>query len=242
MYARKLLLLFGLALGSGAVPLVAQADTLLVASPSLGYDVAVVVLDLTPDGGRAPLVYLTDGFKWLDAGLADTLRRLTATGAVRPARYVFVSSRPPGGGADRREAEFLANPAYLQFFTETLLPAVEESVPHPVAAADRALVGLSFGGLNAAWFASRGAPFAHYGLLSPITYPYPKLTQDIAFGPAEGQRFFVSTGRYDAERYVDPLLALYRAAGTEVRELRTAGGHDFVNWLGQVEALLDFLF
>ncbi|MEL6356124.1 MAG: hypothetical protein AAFQ37_04240, partial [Bacteroidota bacterium] len=100
---------------------------------------------------------------------------------------------------------------------------------------------ISFGGLNAAYFAAQDAPFQNYALLSPVTYPCKELNQKIIFGPQRGLRIFLSTGRQDAERYVDELLALYQSKDFVLQELRTEGGHDFANWQAQLETLLNFL-
>ena len=222
-------------------PLGAQPVPLTVDSEHLGRSVSVTLADLSGGAPDCPVVYLTDGRKLLDHGFLLEIERLTASGEVGPAHYVFVSTVDPATGEDRRNDDFFANPAYLAFFTEELIPAAEAKLNYQVRPEDRSLVGLSFGALNAAWFAAKGAPFGNYGLLSPITYPHATLNQDIVFGPTEGQRFFVSTGTADAERYVGDLLALYRARGFAVEEVRTEGGHDFDNWRGQLSALLNFL-
>ena len=224
-----------------ALSLCAQPEPLTIVNKHLGTSVSVVLADLSGGNTGCPVIYFTDGQKLIDNGFLTEIERLTAAGEAPPAHYVFVSTVDPASGADLRNDYFFANPDYLAFFTEELLPAAEAKLDYPVTPADRSLVGISFGGLNAAWFAAKDAPFWNYGLLSPITYPHDKLNQDIVFGPSAGQRIFISTGQDDAERYVDELLGLYRNRDFVIKEVRTTGSHDFANWRGQLPALFQFL-
>lgn len=224
-----------------AYSLTAQQIPLPINSEHLGRTVLAVRVDLTGGATDCPIVYFTDGQKVIDNGFLTEIERLTTAGEVAPAHYIFVRTIDPVSGEDLRNEYFFANPDYLAFFTEELIPAAEGHLGYHITKFDRSLVGVSFGGLNAAWFAAKGAPFANYGLLSPITYPHAKLNQDIVFGPTEGQRIYISTGTADAERYVKDLLALYRSRDFMIKEVRTAGGHDFDNWRGQLPALLQFL-
>ena len=176
---------------------------------------------LSTGSNAAHLIYLTDGQKLVENGLWTQIEQLTHAGIVPPARYVLVSSID-AAGTDHRNNDFFCNPNFLHFFTEELLPAVEGT--ERLDRSQRSLVGVSFGGLNAAWFAAMDAPFGSFGLLSPITYPRrAALNRQIAFGPRQGQRLFVSTGRHDAETYVDQLLALYAGKDFETKILRTEG-------------------
>lgn len=204
---------------------------------ALGRTVRYTVLQTGPDAEH--LIYLTDGQKLVENGFWAQIEELTRRKIVPPARYVLVSSID-ATGTDHRNDDFFCNAEFLRFFVEELLPTVEGD--RPVERSRRSLVGVSFGGLNAAWFAAMDAPFGNYGLLSPITYPRrEELSRRIVFGPQSGQRFFVSTGRYDAEKYVDQLLALYAGMEVETTVLRTEGGHDFTNWSAQLPDLLNFL-
>lgn len=215
----------------------AQVQWEVVKSNALGRK--VLFANLATDPTADHLVYVTDGRKFIENGLWAEIERLTTAGEVPVARYVFVSSID-ANGTDHRNDDFFCNPDHLAFFNKELIPMVEAE--HPVAKTYRSLLGISFGGLNAAWFAAMDAPFANYGLLSPITYPrQEELNRRIAFGPSSGQRIFLSTGKQDAERYVDELLALYATKDFTLDTLRTGGAHDFANWRGQLQRILRFL-
>ena len=224
-----------------ALNLCAQPEPLTIVSKHLGTSVEAMLADLSGGATGCPIIYLTDGQKLIDNGFLTEIERLTAAGEAPPAHYVFVSTVDPASGEDLRNDYFFANPGYFAFFTEDLIPTAEAKLNYPVTPADRSLVGISFGGLNAAWFAAKNAPFRNYGLLSPITYPHDKLNQEIVFGPSADQRIFISTGHDDAERYVDDLLGLYRNRDFVIKEVRTTGSHDFANWRGQLPVLLQFL-
>lgn len=218
----------------------AQSDTLLITSQSLGHDIRVVVHDMTPEVADKPIVYFTDGEKMIEKGALTQLGQLTQSRRIAPAYYVFVSTIDPATQADRRNDYFFCNPKYLTFFEEELLPTVEASFGRTFGAQDRSLVGVSFGGLNAAYFSAHSSQFQHYGLLSPITYPCPSVMQDLAFSKNEALRIFLSTGQQDAEQYLRPLEQMYTSNDYQVRVRYTDGGHDFENWNAQLEEVLNF--
>ncbi len=228
-----LFLIFGASLS-------AQRTELSVKSEFLQQTIAVTLVSFDPVEKDLPIVYITDGRKAIDFGLLAEIERLTKAGTALPAHYVFVSTIDDEG-TDHRNGYFFCNSDYLKFFTEELLPSVEGKLNAHFTPADRSLVGISFGGLNAAYFASRNAPFRNYALLSPVTYPCPELAAKIAFGPQRGQRIFLSTGHNDAEQYVSQLKGLYASKEHDVERLETAGGHDFGNWLPQLKQVLPFL-
>jgi len=218
-----------------------QSDDLIINSSYLDKPVAVTVKKSTINEDDLPIIYVTDGKKFIDNGLFAEIKKLQEKGKVPPAHYVFVSTISPMDQVDYRNDYFFCNPDYLAFFQEELIPQVEQKIGKIFTRDKRSLIGISFGGLNAAYFAAQDAPFRNYALLSPVTYPCKELNQKVMFGPQKGQRIFVSTGTRDAERYVDDLLSLYNSKDFEIKESRTKGGHDFDNWKGQLEEVLLFL-
>ncbi len=108
---------------------------------------------------------------------------------------------------------------------------------------ERLLVGISFGGLNAAYFSAKSVNlFQNFALLSPVTYPRPAVLQDIVFSQNRDLRIFLSTGQNDAEKYVAPLKSMYSGKGYTIKLLHTDGGHDFENWNSQLKQLINFFF
>ena len=77
-------------------------------------------------------------------------------------------------------------------------------------------MGLSFEGLNAAYFSAHSSLFEEYVLLSPITYPCSDVIQDILFLDKESLSIFLSTGQLDAEKYVQALKSIYESKGYQM--------------------------
>ncbi|MEL6655411.1 MAG: alpha/beta hydrolase-fold protein [Bacteroidota bacterium] len=201
-----------------------------------------VYLRAAPNPGKQDAVhYFTDGKKLLENDFLDTLQLVEERLLLEPAHWIFISTIDPVTGQDHRNEYFFCNPDYLQFIDSTLIPAVEEQLGISPRPSDRSLIGLSFGGLNAAYFSAHSQIFQNFALLSPVTYPCPMVERDILFSENADIRVWLSTGRNDAERYVQKLEAVYRGKGLKVEILETDGSHDFANWRQQIETILRFL-
>jgi len=232
----KLILTLLLALFS--FPLLGQWDSLILYSPELGRRVEVLTFDPAPTTLKKRIYYFTDGRKWIKGAGRDSLMALKDQHAM----LIFVSSLDVDDPAlDHRETDFFCNPAYADFFHHTLIPHVEKRVHLIEGFSKRILVGISFGGLNAAYFSSlEQSPFTGFALLSPITYPCPDIHTRIMLAQATDRKIFLSTGKYDAEKYIRPLTAIYRGKGHDLTVLQTEGHHEFKNWLGQLAELWAF--
>ena len=236
----KFSLLFILFLLS-SVQSAAHEEIFIVESKILGKSIEVRLLETAHGHIDKPVVYITDGKKMYDNGFWKKITELTEAGKIPAAYYVFVSTIAPLSGEDLRNDYFFCNADYLAFFAKELLPAAENRMPKKFQAKERCLVGISFGGLNAAYFSAHTDLFGGYGLLSPVTYPCEKVVQDLVFSSAKNLRIYLSTGRNDAENYLRPLERIYKNKGHKVKTVQTEGGHDFANWNEQVTALLGFL-
>ena len=229
-----LLLLFG--------PLLLSAqDSLRVSSRYLNTDIMVYIWKAPGRGADERHIYATDGLKLIEAGALKKIQELSKAGLIPAATYIMVSSRDPNSGRDLRNVQFFCNPDYLSFFEQELIPAVERRLAAKASPARRALMGISFGGLNAAYFTAKSSSFQNYALVSPITYPCPKLTEHIAFGPNKDLRIWLSTGTNDAEVYVSQLQPLYASKGFTLKQIQTSGAHDFDNWNQLWPAMINFL-
>jgi|GEM_PF-5693729 len=193
------------------------------------------------ENGEGPILYFTDGQKMIDNGALDCIKKLTESKKIPGAHYVFISTVDPHTAVDKRNTYFFCNPDYLGFFEEELIPTVEGRLSLRPNPNERSLIGISFGGLNAAYFSGKTDLFKNYGLLSPITYPCKEALAAIAFSKNKDLRIFISTGTNDAESYVGPLYQLYTSKGYTVERMQTQGAHDFKNWNRQLETLISFL-
>ncbi|MEO1485525.1 MAG: alpha/beta hydrolase-fold protein [Bacteroidota bacterium] len=215
---------------------------LVVDSKILNTKTEVEILPLGNADDIKSALYFTDGEKLLGAGVAKRLHTLFKAGKIPPAYLVFVSAIDLNDSIDKRNTYFFCNPDYLDFFENELLPHVEKTIGKAFTPDERGLVGISFGGLNAAWFSAKSTSFTKYALLSPVTYPCKKVIQEITFSRNDGLKLFISTGKNDAEHYVEELVKIYQTKEYEIHSERTQGGHDFKNWASQFELMLNFLF
>ncbi|MEL6306081.1 MAG: alpha/beta hydrolase-fold protein [Bacteroidota bacterium] len=215
---------------------------LVVDSKILNTKTEVQISQLGDAEAIASVVYFTDGEKLLKAGILDKLNALFNQGKIPPTYLVFVSAVDLNDAVDKRNTYFFCNPDYLDFFENELLPKTEKTIGKSFTPLQRGLVGISFGGLNAAWFSAKSTSFTKYAVLSPVTYPCKKVIAEITFSKNEDLKVFISTGKNDAEHYVEPLTNIYEAKGYEIHSEKTQGGHDFDNWAGQLELIFNFLF
>ncbi|MEM6804542.1 MAG: alpha/beta hydrolase-fold protein [Bacteroidota bacterium] len=187
---------------------------------------------------EGPIFYVTDGEKMIEYGAASLIDSLFKKKLIPRAKYIFLSSIDPQTRIDHRNEYFFCNENYLDFFEKELIPAIEgKSKQTP----ERYLVGVSFGGLNAAYFAAHTDKFQGYALLSPISYPCEKLNQNLAFSQFSNYKVYLSTGKMDAESYVESLYPMLRSKTENIKLVHTKGGHDFDNWNAQLGNIINFM-
>ena len=221
---------------------VGQEQRLEISSTYLDTKTELKIFDLGEKKSGKPVVYFTDGAKLLQAGFLDRITTLFNQEKIPPAYLVFVSAVDLNDQVDKRNTYFFCNSNYLDFFEKEVLPRSEKAIGSSFSPMHRALVGISFGGLNAAWFSAKSSAFTNYALLSPVTYPCKKVITDIAFSSNEKLRVYISTGKNDAEHYTEPLHKIYGTKRYKLHFEQTNGGHDFDNWLNQIETVFTFLF
>lgn len=214
-----------------------QLDTLLLHSNILEKSITSFILDYKPKD-TASIFYLTDGKKMIENEALEIIDSLTNCGAIPKAKYIFVSTIDPQTGEDFRNDYFFCNPNYVHFFEQELIPYIEKGTK---AQTKRHLIGLSFGGLNAAFFAAQSSLFSGYALLSPITYPCTSINEQLIFSIFSGYKVYISTGKKDAESYVEELYPILKLKTDTIKLMHTKGGHDFENWNQQLEAIFNFL-
>ena len=214
-----------------------QVDTLLLPAKILAKQTNIFIWDYS-NGEATSVFYFTDGEKLINQGAGEKIDSLTRSGSIPKAKYVFVSTLAPESREDLRNDYFFCNESYVHFFEQELIPAVELS---RISNVDRFLIGISFGALNAAYFAAQTDSFGGYGMLSPITYPCTSLNEKLAFSSFENYKVFLSTGTTDAENYVRDLAPILSIKTNQLRLVTTKGGHDFSNWNQQLGDLINFM-
>ncbi len=235
------LILFTLLLTVASCQAQEHPESMIIESEILSRQLRFQIYDANEQVVEKPIIYLTDGQKMINHKVIPLLTELTESGRIRPAYYVFLSSIDPVTEVDYRNEYFFCNADHLRFFEQEFMPFVERQLPGTFSVEDRSLIGISFGGMNAAYFSAHATTFTGFGLLSPVTYPCQSLAQDIAFSANQNLNIYLSTGRNDAESYIDLLEPVYQAKDYRIQVVRTAGKHDFANWNQQWEDLVNFL-
>ncbi len=207
------------------------------------------VLVYAPDGdfdAPRPAVYVQDGKGFYHYGrLPQVADALLAAGLIPPARLVFVQP------ADRN-SEYIFNADWAAFMTEDLLPSLERAAP---CDGFRALLGVSLGGLAAAWLAwTRPDLFAAVGahsgafLIGPDDAPPDPfagsewLRAALAAGEGPCLRWYLDCGSLEwlapAHERLAPLLD---ARGDPHRLVFRSAGHNWENWRNGLAPALRFL-
>jgi enterochelin esterase-like enzyme len=238
-----LLLFAGTASAAGDV-----SDNVRISSDVLGYDLQyrVYLPDSVNAQAKLPVMFVTDGPSYLSRGrMPLVLDRLIQEGEIDPIVVVFVDSRDPDNlQKNRRNAQFLCNSDYLNFYADELIPTIESNYPVADNREARGVIGMSFGATNAACFGLKGSNvFSRLGMLSPANHPVSDLLPAYEESPLLPLKIFLSTGKpndnTEANRRFHKVLKDkgYNPEYVEVRE-----GHNWDNWEPLLDDLLLFLY
>lgn len=213
------------------------SDDIRISSNVLGYDLQYRVYE-PEDMGRnseLPTLYITDGQWYISRGeLPALLDREIALGNIEPVLVVFVDSRNPDNlQQNRRNQQFFCNPRYIDFFTDELLPTVDEKYPTSAVRGDRVILGLSFGGRNSACFGlMANDSFAGIAMQSPANS---EMVDELRFQYMAQDKLplkiFMSVGTVNdntqaGRQFMETLkFQEYDLTYREVNE-----GHDWDNW------------
>lgn len=208
-----------------------------ISSDSLGYDLQYRVYE--PEGVRSnselPTLYITDGQWYISRGeLPALLDKEIAAGNIEPVLVVFVDSRNPDNlQQNRRNQQFFCNPRYVDFFTDELLPTIDEEYSTSAVRDDRVILGLSFGGRNSACFGLMAHDsFAGIAMQSPANS---EMVDELRFQYMAQEKLplkiFISVGTVNdntqaGRQFMETLkFQEYDLTYREVNE-----GHDWDNW------------
>lgn len=235
------------------VPYIAFADSTLtsdirISSEVLGYDLQYRVY--LPDGVESlknlPVLYITDGPGYIKQGrVPRVLNRLIKQGRIEPVIAVFVDATDPDDSKlNRRNQQFACNENYLKFFADELLPTIEEAYPAATDREKRTILGVSFGGLNAACFGLMGhTTFSGIGMHSPANHPVPGLLPGYEKAPTLPLKIFLSTGEpYDNTNSNRRFRTLLRKKGYDLKYIEVSEGHNWDNWKPLIDDVLLYFY
>jgi enterochelin esterase family protein len=141
---------------------------------NLGHEVAYRVY--TPAGydtlGALPSIYVTDGHEYAAdhmGSMVIVLDNLIADGRIEPAVAVFIDPRDlENPYNNRRTTHYVANPSFVNYVADELIPAIDQKYKSDSTAQRRAILGTSLGGSNAAYFgATMPDLFGNVAIQSP---------------------------------------------------------------------------
>ena len=221
-------------------------------SARLGYSVRYRVW--TPAGYEAdpdlfrnlPVLFVTDGHEYADDRLGaalPVLDNLVAEGRIQPPVVVFVDPRDPVSGTNRRQEQYVANPAFAGFVADELAPLIDAAYRTAGTEASRGVLGTSLGGVCALYFAAeRPDAFRRIGTMSPALWAAPQLYDALA-GQSLSQHHFLSAGtlfdRTDNARAMRDVLS---APGYELTYAERNEGHSWGQWRALMAPMLEALF
>lgn len=207
-----------------------------ISSTVLGYDLQYRVY--LPEGNAAgsdyPVLFLTDGQNYLRRGDMDKLLdTMIGDEEINPIIAVFVDPRDPDDlESNRRRMQFLCNADYLQFYIDELIPAVEQDFPVKKDRSARTIMGLSFGGTNAACFGAMGFDFfSGIVMQSPANHPVPNLLPVYQSLPTLPLKVFLSTGvPNDNSQANRRFHAILKDKDYDMKYMEVREGHNWDNW------------
>ena len=219
-----------------------------ISSVAMGYDIQyrVYVPEGIQPGDQLPVMFITDGPSFIQNGrMPNVLDRLIRLNRIEPVIVVFVDSRNPDNlFENRRNDEFFCNRYYLAFYIYDLIPAIEKSYPVQRTREGRSILGVSFGGLNAACFGLLGFDtFSGIAMQSPANHPVENLLPAYENEPTRPIKIFLSTGASrdnsaDNRRF----RKILKDKGYEMKYMQTDEGHNWDNWRPLIDDVLLFYY
>jgi len=219
-----------------------------ISSETLGYSLQyrVYVPQAAGSASDLPVLYITDGPGYVSQGrMQKVLDRLIESGKIEPVVAVFVDARDPDNlRTNRRNSQFLCNKDYLDFYVEELIPVVEKSWPVGRTRDHRGILGLSFGGTNAACFGLMGyETFSDIGMHSPANHPVKELLPAYEEMPLLPLKIFLSTGSpNDNTKANRRFRTVLEDKGYPMKYIETQQGHNWDNWRPLIDDVLLYFY
>lgn len=250
MFKRSIFFVFSLIIFS--VQAVSDAGTLSdnirIESKKLGYALQYRVY--TPNGydniENLPALYVTDGQWYLNQGqLHKELDKQIESGAIKPIIAVFIDSQNPDNlRQNRRNQQFFCNTDYANFFKDELVPAISANYKASSNREDRVILGMSFGGLNAACFGVTATEtFKGIAMQSPAMHPVPKLYDFYRNSPTKSLNIFFSIGtQNDNTQAGREFKKILEEKNYELSYIEVPYGHSWKNWKPLLDDVLLYFF
>lgn len=224
------------------------SDVQLIHSEALTYELQYWVYtpanyDVLED---LPVLYVSDGAWYKETGnMPAVLDSLISAELMEPIVAVFLDARIPGyEHLSRRNAQFFCNSSYIEFYKRELIPTIDNTYKTRPDRSARAILGLSFGGLNSACFGLYAHDsFEGIAMQSPATHPVRYIHQAYADSVRLPLRIFLSSGdRNDNEARTRALRDILRGKEYPMQYVEVPFAHNWDNWGPLQDDLLLYFF
>ena len=230
-----------------AVPDYKLSDNIRIQSQILGYPLhyrllAPANIESYPN---LPLMFVTDGEKYLQQLNFDKeIVSLIQQQKISPLIAVFVDSRDPDDlTINRRHSQFMCNADYANFYRQEFVPQLEQQLQLQHSAAQRMIMGLSFGALNAGCFGILLPDlFGNLAMQSPASDKHvnilAKIYQD---SPVSAVKMFITVGtRNDNTRAGRAFHRQLKQQGYDIAYHEVPYGHVWENWQSTLPLVLQW--
>lgn len=196
---------------------------------------------------KLPVIYINDGYSYIKKGnLPKVLDSLINNNIINPIVVVFLEPIDKNNNwKNIRQELFLCNPTFVEFFTKEFMPRIEKTHPVSSERKDRTIMGVSFGGLAAAYIA-KSAPnlFKNIIMQSPAFHSCENIYKSYAKGKKEGFKIYLSYGTgKDTEKQDIPMIKILKQKHYELKVERVEGGnHSWSIWKNQLNDIFIYLF
>jgi len=224
-------------------------DNRRISSEVLGYDLQyrVYIPQQSSADTAMPVIYITDGQWYISEGeLPQLLDREIAVGRIDPVIAVFVDSRNPDDlQQNRRNQQFFCNPAYVGFFTQELVPYIDQNYSSRAERDARVILGLSFGGRNSGCFGLMAhETFGGIAMQSPANTP---MVEDLRYQfmveNPKPLKIFLSVGTIDDNTQAgQQLKETLEFLEYEMTYREVDAGHNWNNWKPLLDDVLHTFF
>jgi enterochelin esterase-like enzyme len=228
------------------VPPGSLSPPLAIDSTHLGYTITYRVY--TPAGYEEltalPVMYVTDGHEYTDprmGSMPTVLDNLITAGTIEPMLAIFIDPRDPETGRNRREDEFLGNPAYAAFIAEELVPAIDRSYATDPRPERRAILGASYGGINSAYCGLTYPEIFHLVAMQSPAFVDDGIYQGYQSVDRLPLKIFLSSG-YPWDFDARTMKGILEDKGYPLVYMEVPEGHSWGQWRSQLNDLLVYLF
>jgi enterochelin esterase-like enzyme len=211
-------------------------DNQLISSSFMNYELQYRVY--LPQGyeslNNLPVIYITDGQWYISEGNFHLkMDEEIASGRIVPVIAVFIDNRDPHNlNSNRRNSEFFCNENYARFYEQELVSRIDADFKTLNEAESRVILGLSFGGLNAACFGLYAhQTFGGIAMQSPALHPIENLFEIYAKTGKLPLKVFLSTATVSDNTQANRSWHRHlKQIGYDVVYRETKQGHNWRNW------------